>query len=285
MTNTDGREDCRVATLSNIVLSGLQAIDGVMVAVDNRVLVKNQTNAAQNGIYKAKTGSWVRSSDADSSSKIESSMYLFVNEGINQSDTGWILTTDGTIVLGTTALNFKEFTLNVQDVDARIKLLSGSSFGELMTMGNGIHTANAHTAPTKLGNIQAVPTYSVGLLTADSTNTKIINNSISPIVCDVSAIANVLRHATTDEVDCIIAIVKNGDYYSAVRGINSLPAAPSIVRTNICAKGVVQLNPGDYLEVYALVTLAGYNAPALGTDPDFHVQDLFFDVRSIQILS
>ena len=45
------KQPCRVATTANLTLSGTQTIDGVAVVADDRVLVKNQTTATQNGIY------------------------------------------------------------------------------------------------------------------------------------------------------------------------------------------------------------------------------------------
>ena len=52
-------------TGSNITLSGTQTIDGVSVLAGERVLVKDQTTVADNGIYDAAAGAWSRSSDAD----------------------------------------------------------------------------------------------------------------------------------------------------------------------------------------------------------------------------
>jgi hypothetical protein len=59
------KQPCNVATLANITLSGLQTIDGYTVSAGDRVLVKNQTNAAQNGIYSASATAWTRTTDAD----------------------------------------------------------------------------------------------------------------------------------------------------------------------------------------------------------------------------
>ena len=55
----------RVATTANITLSGEQTIDGVAVVADQRILVKDQTTASENGIYISSTGTWVRSKDFD----------------------------------------------------------------------------------------------------------------------------------------------------------------------------------------------------------------------------
>lgn len=56
----------RVATTADITLSGLQAIDGVTVAEDDRVLVKDQSDLTENGVYGASTGAWSRTKDFDS---------------------------------------------------------------------------------------------------------------------------------------------------------------------------------------------------------------------------
>lgn len=75
MTNTDlptgvvgelgAKAPCRVATTANITLEGLQTINGVSVVADDRVLVKNQTDLTENGIYIASTGEWQRAVDFD----------------------------------------------------------------------------------------------------------------------------------------------------------------------------------------------------------------------------
>jgi len=107
----DVKDSVRVATTANITLSGTQTIDGVALAAGNRVLVKNQTTANQNGIYDVVSGgSWTRSADANVSSEVTSGMFVFVEEGTTNADSGWVLTTDGTITLGTTALAFTQFS-------------------------------------------------------------------------------------------------------------------------------------------------------------------------------
>lgn len=106
----DLKDSVRVATTANITLSGVQTIDGVSVLAGDRVLVKDQTTASQNGIYYMASGAWTRAIDADVSSKISAGMYAFVEEGTVNGDTGWVLATNGTINLGTTALAFTQFS-------------------------------------------------------------------------------------------------------------------------------------------------------------------------------
>lgn len=58
----------------NITLSGLQTVDDVGLAAGNRVLVKDQTNGAQNGIYVAATGAWARAADFVTEAQIRSAI-------------------------------------------------------------------------------------------------------------------------------------------------------------------------------------------------------------------
>ena len=91
-------------------MSGTQTIDGVAVSADERVLVKNQSTASENGIYDCKAGSWSRSSDFDSDAEVTSGAFTFVEQGSVNADAGFVLTTDGSITVGTTALSFTQFS-------------------------------------------------------------------------------------------------------------------------------------------------------------------------------
>lgn len=106
----DIKDSVRVATTANITLSGTQTIDGVSVIAGDRVLVKDQSTGSQNGIYVCAAGSWTRSTDADSSAEVTGGMYVFVNEGTANADSGWVLTTNDAITLNTTALVFTQFS-------------------------------------------------------------------------------------------------------------------------------------------------------------------------------
>ena len=60
---TSQKVPCRVATTANITLAGLQTLDTVTVVADDRVLVKDQTDASENGIYLASADAWQRTAD------------------------------------------------------------------------------------------------------------------------------------------------------------------------------------------------------------------------------
>ena len=106
----DCKQSVRLATTGSITLSGLQTLDGTALLAGDRVLVKNQSNAAENGIYVAAATAWKRSNDADESSEVSPGLTVSVESGISQADSIWQLVTDGAIVLGTTALTFQNIT-------------------------------------------------------------------------------------------------------------------------------------------------------------------------------
>jgi hypothetical protein len=108
----DIKDSVRVATTAAITIASdlgvNDTIDGVTLADGDRVLVKNQTDASQNGIYVAGS-SPVRSADANASVDVTSGMFCFVEEGTVNGDNGFVLTTNDPITLDTTDLTFTQF--------------------------------------------------------------------------------------------------------------------------------------------------------------------------------
>ena len=98
----------RAATTTNITLSATQTIDGVAVAVNDRVLVKNQSTASANGIYIVQSGAWTRATDADSEAELVN-MAVFVSEGTTLADTAWTCTTNAPITVGSTNITWAQF--------------------------------------------------------------------------------------------------------------------------------------------------------------------------------
>jgi hypothetical protein len=102
---TDFKDSVAVATTANITLSGEQTIDSILTS-GSRVLVKNQTTGSENGIYVSAAGAWSRSSDADTSAEVTSGMLVYVEGGTVSGGLVYILSTTGTITLGSTSLTF-----------------------------------------------------------------------------------------------------------------------------------------------------------------------------------
>ena len=97
--------------------NGALIIDGVTVSVDDRVLVKNQASAFQNGIYKVTaTGSGAatfvltRTPDADTAGELTGGAFFFVEEGTDNADNGYVTSFNGTPTLGTTDITFSQFS-------------------------------------------------------------------------------------------------------------------------------------------------------------------------------
>lgn len=115
-TGLDVKASVKVATTAAITIaSGLEAgdvIDGYTLVAGDRVLVKNQTTASENGIYIASaSGAASRATDADNNAEVTPGMFTFVENGTVNADSGWVLITDGDITVGTTALSFSLFSV------------------------------------------------------------------------------------------------------------------------------------------------------------------------------
>jgi len=99
------------ATTANVVLSGLQTVDDVVLAPDQRVLVKNQTNKALNGLYVVSAGPWQRASDADTAAELRAGSYVFVEAGGTANASKGFVLDDDAVQVGVTALNFSAFAV------------------------------------------------------------------------------------------------------------------------------------------------------------------------------
>ena len=107
----DVKASVRVATTTGITLANVQTIDGISLAAGDRVLVKDQTNSAENGIYDVVSGgNWTRSSDADHNDEVTPGMFTFVEEGTANQNNGFVLTNTGTVTVGSTGLTFAQFS-------------------------------------------------------------------------------------------------------------------------------------------------------------------------------
>lgn len=111
----DLKDSVRASTTVNGALATAyengDIIDGVTLATGDRILIKDQTTGSENGIYTVNaTGAPTRAIDADTSAKVNPGMYTFVEQGTANADAGWVMTNDGAVTLGTTALTFSQFS-------------------------------------------------------------------------------------------------------------------------------------------------------------------------------
>ena len=158
----DWKASVRAATTAAVTLaSDLEngdVLDGVTLATGNRVLVKNQSTGSENGIYVVESsGAPTRSTDCDIAAELTSNFAVFVEEGTLNADQGYVLTNDGAITVGTTALTFTQFTGlgqivagtgldktgNTIDIDSTVVTLDGTQ-----TLTNKTLTSPTLTTPT-----------------------------------------------------------------------------------------------------------------------------------------
>jgi hypothetical protein len=104
------KQAVKCATLTNITLSGLQTIDAYTTLVNDRVLVKNQGTASQNGIYVASASTWTRSTDMDVWSEVPGAYAVVLYGG--QAQTAWVSTSSDTGTINVTAITFVQFAGN-----------------------------------------------------------------------------------------------------------------------------------------------------------------------------
>jgi len=158
LQDIDYKQTSRAITTTNITLSGgaPATVDGVSLALNDRVLVTGQSTGSENGIYSVTTvgaganGTWARSSDADGAGELNAGSITMVTEGTTYADTQWKLTTDDPITIGSTALTFVRngnAAFGVVAVSGQSDLVS-DQIGDTLTLVAGSNvtlTTNAGT--------------------------------------------------------------------------------------------------------------------------------------------
>lgn len=231
----DVKDSVKVATTGNITLSGTQTIDGIAISANERVLVKSQTTGSENGIYDCKAGAWARSSDFDSSAEVTSGAFVFVEQGSTNADAGFVLTTDGTITIGTTALSFTQF----------------SGAGQI-SAGDGLQ---------KVGNALSVDLKSGGGLAIDSAEIKVDLAVIQPLAADLTTLsscqtggASALAALTSTE----IAILDGATVTTAE--LNIIDGGTAAISTTLVAADRMVMNDAGTMKQVALTDLITFIA-------------------------
>lgn len=126
------KESVRVATTANGTLATAyengDTVDGVTLVTGDRILLKNQTTGSENGIYTVNaSGSPTRATDADTAAEILQAA-VWVQEGTTNADSGWVMTTNAPITLGSTSLAFSQFNGGTSYSAGAGLTLSGNTF-------------------------------------------------------------------------------------------------------------------------------------------------------------
>ena len=150
----------------------INVIDGVTLVVGNRVLLKNQTTGAQNGIWSVTTvgtganGVWDRATDFNTDAEATSGSFMFIEEG-TQGATGWVLTTVNPIVIGGasgTSLVFAQFNAGATYAAGNGLNLTTGTFSVVGTSnrisvsGSGVDIASTYVGQTSITTLGTVTT-------------------------------------------------------------------------------------------------------------------------------
>lgn len=142
----DVKESVRVATTAAGTLASSFAngstVDGVSLSTGDRILLKDQADASENGVYTVNaSGAPTRAADFDADSEVTAGAFFFVEEGTTNADNGFTLTTNDDITVGTTDLTFTQFSGSGQITAGTGMTKSGNTLN--VVGGDGI-TANAN---------------------------------------------------------------------------------------------------------------------------------------------
>jgi len=216
LQDIDYKQTARAVTTSNITLSGgaPATVDGVSLALSDRILVTGQSTGSENGIYYVTTvgagsnGTWARSLDADTTGEVSAGMIIMVTEGTTYADTQWKLTTDDPITIGTTSLTF------VRNGNA--------AYGTFAVSGE-----DSIVADTIGDTLTIVAGTNLALTTNASTDTLTITPSLTPSLTSVTATGNITggNITTGGDVDATgnitaASFAGSGALLSALNGSN-----------------------------------------------------------------
>jgi hypothetical protein len=140
----DSKPSVRAASTANVTISAPgTAIDGVTLANGDRVLLKNQTTASQNGVYvfNGSGSPLTRAADADQNNELTPGAFWFVEEGTTNAKTQWRIENTGTITVGTTAITINQFGAAAGYTQGNGITITGNSIAVNAVAGGGISVA------------------------------------------------------------------------------------------------------------------------------------------------
>ena len=247
----DWKDSVRVASTADITLSGMQTIDGVALAVDDSVLVKDQSTASENGIYLVAAGAWTRRTDFDESVEVTAGAAVVVAEGTANADTVYLLTTDDPISVGVSALSFSQLTggsfVVEKDDMVVVAVATTLSFtgGVVVTDAGGGQATVDVPSPYDIGNFfGGTPDPSVSILTFLFTRPVTFAAGLT----ESRALAGTAPNAQTD---FDLRKGEGGPSFGTMRFANASQVATFI------AASETSFTPGETLEIVAPAALNG----------------------------
>jgi hypothetical protein len=179
----DPKQSVKAATTAPITLSNTQTIDGVALSIGDRVLVKNQTDNTQNGIYVVASGAWARSADMDEPSELTAGLFFFVEQGTTNSDAGFVKSSDSVGTVGADPITFVQFSGAGQIIAGDGLSKTGNQLDVVVAAAGGIEIS-ADALQLKSTVAGDGLTYSAGVINAVGTANRI---SVSADAIDIAS--------------------------------------------------------------------------------------------------
>lgn len=214
------KQPVRAASTANVTLTAPgTSVDGVTLAAGDRLLLKNQTDATQNGVWvwTAAASALTRATDADSGAELVAAA-VFVREGSTNADRAYVQATDGAIALGSTALVWNQFGGMVTYTGQNGVQVVGTTISAVAAPGGGVTVTGSGLAVD-----QSVTTRKYSTTIGDGTSTTItVTHNLATTDVTYS-----LRYAATGEVFEADVVVASAN---AITVTSSAPFASGAVR-------------------------------------------------------
>lgn len=245
------KDNAVVATTANIDLTtgGLLTIDGVTLTAGQRVLVKDQTTASENGIYDAAAGAWSRSDDSDGSpsSEIKGGNIVFVDQGTANADTVFVLNADGEVTVDVGDQNWIVYSRaesiqagNGIDKTGLVISLASSVAGDGLTHTTGVLSVNVDDSTVELsgGNLQVKD---LGITTAKLAAASVTTAKLGADVTGTTGAASIGFDQTTSGSGETTVQAELDDHHARIAAVEGITGGWTVV-----TGAVTMANAGQY---------------------------------------
>ena len=225
-----------VAGVINTAISGLQTIDGVTLSALDRVLLTEQTNPIENGLWLAQVGAWTRPTDFNTGDVVNQA-YVLVTSGLNEAGASWLCNTP-TAVIGTDPISFELFSLPNVETGNNVGTGAGQVFknktgiflnfktlasGQHMTVTNNIDDITISTDAVSTNSVDTIVSrdssgdFSANTITANLTGTA--SGNVAKIGDSMSGTLNMLTQNSIRFQDLA------GGEYVGIKSPNAVPSS------------------------------------------------------------
>jgi hypothetical protein len=282
--DTDWKNSVKLATTADVGdlrTSNAQpnSVDGVSVAINDRILVKDQGNTMQNGLYFVRTvgtganGWWTRTLDANQDAFVTSGLTVDVTNGSTNSGKQYKINTPDPIFLGNTGLSFSVLTAQPGGANTQVQFNDNNSIGgsayftynkysNLVTIGGNILAAGNVTAPYYFGNgalltgiVVSGSTYGNAQVATYLQNGNIANVSVAGNVTAAYFLGNGSQLTGIASGYSNVQVATYLPTYSGTVGASLINSTGNILATGLSVFGNVTL--GSLTSPGSLNTLAG----------------------------